>query len=58
MWKDVLKIATQLSCAIDLQYVGVDVLLDAEDGPLILEANARPGLSIQIANRRGLMAKT
>ncbi|MFB0554932.1 MAG: alpha-L-glutamate ligase-like protein [Phycisphaerae bacterium] len=54
MWKDVLKIATQLSCAIGLQYVGVDVLLDAEDGPLILEANARPGLSIQIANRCGL----
>jgi len=57
MWKDVLKIATQLSCAIGLQYVGVDVLLDAEDGPLILEANARPGLSIQIANRCGLWHK-
>jgi alpha-L-glutamate ligase-like protein len=57
MWKDVLKIATQLSRAIGLQYVGVDVLLDAEDGPLILEANARPGLSIQIANRCGLWQK-
>jgi len=28
--------------------------LDADGGPLILEANARPGLSIQIANRCGL----
>ena len=56
-WRDVLTIAKQLSCAIGLQYVGVDVLLDAEDGPLILEANARPGLSIQIANRCGLWAK-
>jgi alpha-L-glutamate ligase-like protein len=57
MWKDALTIATQLSLAIGLQYVGVDVLLDAEDGPLILEANARPGLSIQIANRCGLWQK-
>ncbi len=57
MWEDMLTIATQLSLAIGLQYVGVDVLLDAEDGPLILEANARPGLSIQIANRCGLWQK-
>ena len=53
-WKDVLKIATQISELIGLQYIGVDVLLDAEDGPLVLEANARPGLSIQIANRCGI----
>lgn len=53
-WTSVLKIATEISKVIDLQYVGVDVLLDAEDGPLILEANARPGLSIQIANRCGI----
>ncbi len=56
-WRNMLTIATQLSCAIGLQYVGVDVLLDAEDGPLILEANARPGLSIQIANRCGLQPR-
>ncbi len=53
-WINVLKTAIQLSRAIGLQYVGVDVLLDAEDGPLVLEANARPGLSIQIANRYGI----
>jgi len=53
-WKNVLKTAMQLSRAITLQYVGVDILLDAEDGPLVLEANARPGLSIQIANRCGI----
>ena len=53
-WPSVLKTAIRLSSAIALQYVGVDILLDAEDGPLVLEANARPGLSIQIANRCGI----
>jgi alpha-L-glutamate ligase-like protein len=53
-WTDVLKTVTQLSQVIGLQYAGVDVLLDAKDGPLVLEANARPGLSIQIANRCGI----
>lgn len=56
-WNNVLKTAMQLSRAIGLQYVGVDVLLDAEDGPLVLEANARPGLSIQIANRCGIWTR-
>ncbi|MBC8471683.1 MAG: alpha-L-glutamate ligase-like protein [Planctomycetes bacterium] len=56
-WNNVLKTAMQLSRAIGLQYVGVDVLLDAEDGPLVLEANARPGLSIQIANRCGIRTR-
>ena len=33
---------------------GVDMVLDQEQGPLILELNARPGLNIQIANNAGL----
>ena len=37
-----------------LGYLGVDVVLDADKGPLILELNARPGLAIQIANGTGL----
>ena len=35
-------------------YLGVDLVLDKNQGPLILELNARPGLAIQIANRVGL----
>jgi hypothetical protein len=31
--------------------------LDKDKGPLILELNARPGLSIQIANRTGLLPR-
>ncbi len=37
-----------------LGYLGVDMVIDAELGPLILEMNARPGLNIQIANCTGL----
>ncbi len=37
-----------------LGYLGVDMVIDRDRGPLILEMNARPGLAIQIANRVGL----
>jgi glutathione synthase/RimK-type ligase-like ATP-grasp enzyme len=37
-----------------LGYVGVDFVLDRNQGPLILELNARPGLAIQMANGNGL----
>jgi len=53
-WSDILAMAMKLSDAIGLQYVGVDIVLDSEQGPVVLELNARPGLSIQIANRAGL----
>ncbi len=37
-----------------LGYLGVDIVIDRDRGPLILEMNARPGLNIQIANCAGL----
>jgi len=37
-----------------LGYLGVDMVIDRDRGPLILEMNARPGLNIQIANGAGL----
>ena len=40
-----------------LGYVGVDIVLDRDWGPLMLEINARPGLNIQIANRKGLLPR-
>jgi alpha-L-glutamate ligase-like protein len=40
-----------------LGYLGVDMVIDHERGPLILEMNARPGLNIQIANRSGLASR-
>jgi alpha-L-glutamate ligase-like protein len=53
-WDDVLTLAVRAADAVGLGFVGVDVVLDARHGPLVLELNARPGLTIQVANRRGL----
>jgi len=53
-WPAVLLAAIELSDAVKLAYLGVDFFVDAVRGPVVLEANARPGLSIQIANRAGL----
>jgi hypothetical protein len=41
--------------AVGLGYLGVDIVVDAAAGPLLLEANARPGLAIQTANGLGLV---
>jgi hypothetical protein len=35
----------------------VDIVIDANEGPMLLEANARPGLAIQIANAQGLIPR-
>lgn len=40
-----------------LGYIGVDIVLDRDLGPLVLELNARPGLSIQLANKIGLLPR-
>ncbi len=53
-WDVLLEAAMQLAEALELGYVGVDFVIDATVGPVVLEANARPGLAIQLANRRGL----
>ena len=53
----VLEIAVRASDQTKLGYVGADVVVDAEHGPLVLELNARPGLAIQIANRAGLVPR-
>ena len=53
-WREALAMAEPLSGAFGLGYLGADVVLHADRGPLMLEVNARPGLTIQIANMRGL----
>ena len=53
-WEDILMMAARSYDVTGLGYIGVDVVLDRQKGPLLLELNARPGISIQIANRRGM----
>jgi alpha-L-glutamate ligase-like protein len=53
-WEEMLTVATRCADAVTLGYLGVDLTLDHDACLRILELNARPGLSIQLANRRGL----
>lgn len=53
-WEELLALAVRAADVVELGFVGVDLVVDAARGPLVLELNARPGLGIQIANRRGL----
>lgn len=56
-WDTMLDIAARCYEITGLGYLGVDLVLDATLGPLILEMNARPGLNIQIANAAGLLPR-
>lgn len=56
-WDALLRIACQMAEAIPLGYMGVDLVLDEQFGPLVLEANARPGISIQLANQECLVPR-
>jgi alpha-L-glutamate ligase-like protein len=56
-WEVLLKLAASCYQLTGLGYQGVDIVLDKDKGPLILELNARPGLNIQIANRAGLLLR-
>lgn len=56
-WDEILLLACRASVACGLNYVGVDIAIDREDGPLILEVNARPGLDIQFANLAPLKSR-
>jgi len=54
-WDTLLRLAASCYEMSGLGYIGTDLVLDKQLGPLLLELNARPGLSIQIANGRGLL---
>ena len=57
-WEFLLEMASKFYDITGLGYVGVDIVLDKHKGPMVLEANARPGIAIQIANRCGLKERT
>lgn len=56
-WEKVLRLASRIQKFIPLGYLGVDIVIDRDRGPLILELNARPGLGIQVANQAGLLER-
>lgn len=56
-WKQMLNLAARCYEVTGLGYMGCDMVIDESRGPLLLEMNARPGLSIQIANNQGLVPR-
>jgi alpha-L-glutamate ligase-like protein len=56
-WPQLLLLASHCFDVTQLGYLGCDIVLDEHRGPLLLELNARPGLSIQIANSEGLLPR-
>ena len=55
--RTLLNLAASCYEATQLGYLGCDIVIDRHRGPLLLELNARPGLSIQIANDEGLLPR-
>ena len=54
-WRDLVDISKRASKAIPLGYIGVDICIDQDRGPLILEVNGRPGIEIQNVQQKGLV---
>lgn len=46
-WERILEIAGATARALPLKYLGLDIVVDRDRGPMILEVNVRPGLEIQ-----------
>ncbi len=53
-WTKVLETAVRAANAAGYKYMGADLFIHPEKGPMIVELNGFPGLSIQIANDAGL----
>jgi alpha-L-glutamate ligase-like protein len=56
-WETLLHLSAACYEMTGLGYLGVDLALDRDLGPMLLELNARPGLAIQMANGEGLKGR-
>ncbi|MBN2436369.1 MAG: alpha-L-glutamate ligase-like protein [Spirochaetes bacterium] len=56
-WKKILELASGCYEMSGLGYIGADIVIDKTRGAQLLELNARPGLSIQVANGAGLIPR-
>jgi len=56
-WDSLLLTAAKSFEMTGLGYIGIDIIIDVDRGPLLLELNARPGLQIQVANESGLLKR-
>lgn len=56
-WDEILEMAVRAQQVSGIGFLGADIALDRDRGPVFLELNARPGLSIQLANMEGLLTR-
>ncbi len=56
-WDTILKLAVKSQNISGLGWASVDFLIDREDGPRVVELNARTGLSIQLADQEGMRSR-
>lgn len=56
-WDQILELAIRAQQVSGLGFLGADITIDRDMGPVFLELNARPGLSIQVANMEGLLTR-
>lgn len=54
-WRQIVDISVTAAEAVPLGYIGVDICLDEDRGPLVLEVNGRPGIEIQNVQQKGLV---
>ena len=56
-WEELLLISSRIQYITNIGYLAVDLTIDEEQGPVLLEVNARAGLGVQIANLAPLRAR-
>lgn len=56
-WEEMLLISSRIQYITNIGYLAVDLTIDADMGPALLEVNARAGLAVQVANLAPLRAR-
>ena len=56
-WDEMLKIAVKTQDVSRLGYAGIDMVVDEDKGPLVMETNSRPGLDIQLVTNSSLRTR-
>jgi alpha-L-glutamate ligase-like protein/uncharacterized protein (TIGR02421 family) len=56
-WEQLLLIASKIQYITNIGYLAVDLTIDEEQGPVLLEVNARAGLMVQVANLAPLRSR-
>ena len=57
-WKKVMEIAAMSGPAVGLGYCGVDIVHDINEGPMVIEVNAHPGIENQNTTMQGCLLYT